>query len=120
MSKFEEATRNKVRFETNRGMITVEDLWDLPLTGTNGFNLDNVAKTLAKQLRELNEESFVTPSTKASSEIEDKLDIVKHIIEVKIDEAYTAKRKTEIKAKKQVLLNVLAQKENEVLYCNKS
>ena len=45
---FEQASRNKLRFDTNiKGVISTEDLWDLPLTSDTGrVNLDDIAKAL--------------------------------------------------------------------------
>ena len=43
---FKQATQNKYRFESTKGLLTVEDLWDLSLTA-----LDNVAVTLDEQIQ---------------------------------------------------------------------
>lgn len=44
---FEKASRMKLRFNTQRGVLSVEDLWDLPL-----IQLDNIAIALNKKLQE--------------------------------------------------------------------
>ena len=50
---FEKASRAKIRFETSKGSLTVEDLWDLPLTSNTGkADLDDIARGLHSQLKE--------------------------------------------------------------------
>lgn len=94
MNIFEQAARQKFRFPTAKGELTVEQLWELPLKSTGGPNLDDIALTLDRQLSaEGNRKSFVDSTVKADGTIQVKLDIVKHIIEVKIE-----KRDAEAKA----------------------
>ena len=63
---FEKAARLKLRFDTSKGLVTVEDLFDLPLTVRNGgASLDNIAKGIARLIRETETESFVLTTTKA-------------------------------------------------------
>jgi hypothetical protein len=90
---FDTVTRNKIRFNTNKGMVSVEDLWDMPLQAKNNFDLDTVAKAIAADIRKNDEDSFIATATKSSVADVLKLDVVKHIIAFKIDErAATAKR----------------------------
>ena len=56
---FEQATRNKLRFESTKGPLSVEQVWDAPLTSRNGFSLDDIAKQAKRELDALSEESFV-------------------------------------------------------------
>lgn len=84
---FLRATREKFRFESRAGSLTVEQVWDLPLSSKNGMDLDTVAKTVNAELRAASEESFVGPATTpARSALEAKLEVVKAIIAVKLDE----------------------------------
>jgi len=111
---FIKATRQKWRFQTTRGHISVEELWDLPLKSRINFDLDTVAKTINKQVKETEEESFITTTAK-DTEPKEKLELVKYVISVKLQEA---KDKQDAQAKaerKQQILKLLAEKEVEGL-----
>lgn len=113
---FEKASRLKLTFASSQGLLSVEDLWDLPLTSSKGrANLDDLARDLHKQLKNGEDVSFVNKETKSDPVIQLKFDIVKHVIEVKLAEneaAATARANAE---KKQQLLGLIASKENEAL-----
>jgi hypothetical protein len=119
MEMFAFATKKKIRFETSKGLLSVEDLWDLPLTSDNGRpNLDDIAKGIYKAMKEGEEVSFVksnAASNAAFNVLKTKFDIVKHIIDVKLAEAEAAKKAKEIKARNQRILGLIAQKEDEAL-----
>jgi hypothetical protein len=113
---FERATRIKLRFPTVQGYIDVEDVWDLPLTSTTGrANLDDLAKTINREIKEAAEESFVVEASKVSTELQLAFDVVMHIIQVRIAERDAEKIKAENKLKKQKILDVLARKQDEQL-----
>jgi len=113
---FEKATRQKLRFDSPKGQLTVEDLWDLPLTsGTGKANLDDVAKELFKQLKDGDDVSFVTPAQKSDATVQLKFDIVKHVIDVKVAERDVAATAAANKEKKQRILGIIAQKQTEAL-----
>ena len=111
---FEEATRNKYRFPSNVGMVSVEDLWDLPAP-----HLDVIFKKLNKQLKQSEEESLLITTSDADKETEDKIAIVKHIFLTKTFEANDRLQAKERKEKKQYLLSLLQQKQDET-YKSKS
>lgn len=116
MDMFEKADRLKLRFDTVKGALSVEDLWDLPLTsGAGKANLDDVAKGLFRQLKDEGDVSFVTPSVSKDKTIQMKFDIVKHIIDVRVAENATAEQARANREKKQLILSIIAQKENEQL-----
>ena len=75
---FEKASRIRLRFDTPQGSLTVEDLWQLPLTSRTGrANLDDIAKSLNRQLKETAEESFVVKNNKTNEAFLDRVYIVK-------------------------------------------
>jgi len=86
MNKFEQASRLKLRISTDHGAIATEDLWRLPLTSKTKINLDKIAKTLSKEVKEQDEESFVTIKSEANTETELKFEIVKYVIACKLAE----------------------------------
>lgn len=102
---FINATRNNYQFPF-RGMINVIDLWDLSL-----INLDSVFKTLNAEVKKSEEESLLNTKSKEDEEISNKIEIVKYIVGVKLDEkkkrenakknAEMRQRLLEIKAKRQ-------------------
>lgn len=106
---FEYATRNKVRFPF-KGMISVEDLWDLSLT-----NLDSIYKTLNKQVKQSEEESLLSTKASVDTELEVQIAIVKHIVSVKLVEKEAAEKASAKKAQKQKIMSIIATKENEAL-----
>ena len=111
---FTDATRLKLRFNTVVGVLSVEDLWDLPLESKNKVNLDSIAIALHRELKDTKEESFISKS-KANPILEMKLDIVKYIIGVKLQESEDrakAKVKSEQRAK---IADLIEEKQNESL-----
>ena len=106
---FEYASRNKVRFPF-KGMISVEDLWDLSLT-----NLDSIYKTLNKQVKQSEEESLLSTKASIDTELEVQIAIVKHIVSVKLAEKEAAEKATAKKAQKQKIMSIIATKQDEAL-----
>lgn len=115
---FEVVTRNKARFPSSKGMLTVEDLWDLPLTSTTGKpNLDEIARSLHRQINNSNEPTFVRADNapKVDPTLQAAFDVVLRIIEVKQADnakATEARKKAE---QKQQILEALAEAKNQSL-----
>ena len=106
---FEYASRNKVRFPF-KGMISVEDLWDLSL-----INLDSIYKTLNKQVKQSEEESLLSTKASVDTELEVQIAIVKHIVSVKLAEKEAAEKSSAKKAQKQKIMSIIATKQDEAL-----
>lgn len=114
MSIFEQASRLKLRFRTPVGLLTMEDLWDLPLTSERRANLNDIAIDLHNSL-EGSEISFVDDAKTPDPELQLSFDIVRHIIGVKKTENKAALEAREKSEKKQKMLGILARKEDAAL-----
>lgn len=116
MNIFEIATRQKLRFGSSQGQLTAEDLWDLPLKGRgNQLDLDTIAKAVHKAIKDEEEESFVSTRSAASTNLQVRMDIVKHIIDTKLEEADKREQAQKNKAKREKIKQILASKEDEEL-----
>ena len=106
---FEVATRSKMRFPY-KGMISVEDLWDLPLTA-----LDSVFKNLNKQVKEVKEESLLSTKSKEDETLSVQVEIVKYIVSVKLAEADSREKASEKKERNQKIMSIISSKKDEAL-----
>ena len=110
---FEQASRQKLRFDTLKGLLSVEDLWDLPLTGP--VSLDTIAIDLHRQTQADSNVSFVITDRKTDPSVQLRFEIVRHVIDVRLEEKKTADDAREASVKKQKLLAILARKEDAEL-----
>lgn len=106
---FEIATRTKMRFPY-KGLISVEDLWDLSVK-----ELDNIFKTLNAQVKKSQEDSLLTTKSKEDEVLVTQIEIVKYIVQTKLAEAEVIKQNRELKEKKQKIMEVMAAKQDEKL-----
>jgi hypothetical protein len=106
---FEKAVRLKLRF-THKGLCTVEDLWDIPLE-----SLDRIFKELNTNLKAQKEESLLATRSKEDEILDLKISIVKHIVEVRLSEQKARKDLAAKLAKKQNLLGIIAEKQDNAL-----
>ena len=109
MGLFEIATKKKYRF-SYKGLISVEDLWDL-----NVLALDQIYKALNKTLKDMGEESLLKTKSTEEKDVENMVEIVKHIVSVKEQEKIDRLTKKENDAKKQRIMSIIADKEDKAL-----
>lgn len=113
---FEAAARNGFRYISTKGELSTEQLWSLPLLAANQFDLNNVAIVINSALKAISEESFVSiKPTQGKADLETKLEIVKHIIATKQAEQAKARDAAERSAKREKLVQALANKEDQEL-----
>lgn len=109
---FDKATRLKLRFDSSKGQLSVEQLWDLSLTALN-----EIAKDLNREIKSKGEvEDFIASGQEQKDvKLELRFDVVKHIISVKLkerDDTQTAAQKRE---HNQAILELIKKKQQEEL-----
>lgn len=112
---FEQASRQAVRFDSPKGQLTTEDLWSLPLTSQTGkANLDDIARELYRQLT-TESVSFVNEPSAPNALLQLKLDIVKHIINVRKNEAEAERTRKANADRRQQILQIINERETDDL-----
>lgn len=110
------ASKQKLRFESNKGQLSVEDLWDLELVSNrpNQSTLDSIAIQLSKELESTKGvTSFVTTSpTKNNKQLQAKFDIVLYIIEQKKQDDIRNANIKLAKEKNKKILEIIQEKQD--------
>ena len=119
MSKniYKEALLNRVRFSTNVGLLTLEEVMDLPLTSKSGLSVDSLAVDLVNKLKNENKEivSLVNEDKEDIERYVDelKLEVLKDIIEYK-KALIEKKRKAQAEnSEKRRIMEALARKKED-------
>lgn len=107
---YKAAAMSKMRFQTPRGLLAVESLYDLPLP-----ELDEVAKDTNKKLKELSEDSFISPVKAAQTDLALRMEVLKDIITTRLELLEAKKKEKDSKARKQRILEIMAEKQDESL-----
>lgn len=114
---FEQANRNKLRFPSVVGNLTVEDLWDLPLESAKRESLKNLATKLQVQIdsQPATALDFFETTSTVDPKLQLQFDIIKHIVITKMDEnkaKSTAKAK---ESKRAHIESIIREKEDAAL-----
>lgn len=102
---FEKASRKKLRFNY-RGICTVEDLWDIPLT-----ELNSMYKDLNKRKKYQEEGSLLNIKSEEDEIVALQLEIIIHVVTVRLQEAQDKKERKDKALRKKKLLGILAEKQ---------
>jgi hypothetical protein len=107
---FEQAVRLKLRFNASKGLLTVEDLYDLSLQ-----DLDKLAKECNAALKAEAEESFIPNKAVKKKATQDglRLELLKVVINTKVEEAEARSLRAEKTRKLIALRELMAVKATE-------
>lgn len=105
---YKEASRLKLRFQTSKGLLAVEQLWDLSLT-----ELGNCIKSVKKVLKKNDDDelSFLEDNKVTDVENETRFAVLKDVYLTKKKESDDARNAAEIKAHNQKILGIIAEKQ---------
>lgn len=110
---YKQAAQLKLRFDTTKGLLSVEQLYDLSLN-----RLAFIIKTLKKQLKKNNDDelSFLDEeATPVDKEVELRFNIAKDIYLTKKEEREATKTAADKKAHNEKILELIKEKQEEGL-----
>lgn len=111
MENFKLASQQKLRVQTKRGFLSVEQLWDLPVD-----ELDELAVSMEVEHKQSGKKSFL----KEKSSLKDKttklrFDVVLEVLNTKVEESEAASEAREVKEHNEKILALIADKQDETL-----
>lgn len=107
---YKEASKQKLRFQTNKGTLSTEQLWDLSLT-----ELDDLAVNLEKDYKESGKKSFLIKKSSKDKTSKLRFDVVMDILTEKVEESELQKTAKSVKEHNEKILSLIADKQDENL-----
>lgn len=117
MEIFKKASKKKLRFNTNRGVLSVEQLWDLPKDEIRQLVIKS-REAVKKSSGEVNDSelSFLDAPVKVkATDDELRFEILKDIYITKRSSEEKAQKKAEAMANNKKILELIARKQDEAL-----
>ena len=108
MENFKQASKQKLRFQTTKGVLSVEQLWDLSLS-----DLDSLAVSLQEAYENSKGKSFLTKRTTKDATIKLQFDVVLDILQTKVEESELLREAKENKEHNEKILNLISEKKDE-------
>lgn len=109
MDIFKYAVKNKLRFNY-KGVCTVEDLYDIPLSG-----LDKMYGELKKQQKNFGEDSLLNKKSSEEKEIGIKIEIIESIVADRLADIDKAKKVQQTRERNRRIAQIIADKEDAAL-----
>jgi hypothetical protein len=109
MEKFEYAAKNRIRFQSKKGLINAEDCYQLTLK-----ELDEIGLKIQSQTKSSSISLLSKVSQKGDTRLKVSLEIIKHIIAIKETEIENREAEIENKIKLEKYIELLERKQDEV------
>lgn len=110
MENFKLASQQKLRFQTKKGLLSTEQLWDLSID-----DLDELAVALENEFKQTGKKSFVSKTSAKDKTAKLKFDVALEVLNSKMDEIQTATEAQEVKAHNEKIITLIAEKQDQSL-----
>lgn len=110
MDNFKLASQQKLRFQTTKGGLSTEQLWDLSIV-----DLDALAVSLESQYETSGKKSFVVKKSAKDKETKLKFDVALDILNTKVELLQAETEAQENKEHNKKILTIIADKKDESL-----
>lgn len=107
MDNFKEASKLKLKFQTNKGLLTTEQLWDLTVV-----ELDVLAVELDDKYKNSKSKSFIERRSSKNAGIKLQFDIVYEVLVTKQEEEAAATQAKEDKEHNKRIIELIAEKKD--------
>ncbi|HAS44175.1 MAG TPA: hypothetical protein DCS93_27095 [Microscillaceae bacterium] len=107
---YKEASKLKLRIQTTKGHLNVEQLWGLSLA-----ELDALAVSLEEAYKNSKSKSFLDKKSEKDKIVKLRFDIVLDVLNTKVEEKEAAKKEAEDKEHNQKILSIIKEKQDEDL-----
>jgi hypothetical protein len=107
---YKEASKLKLRFQTSKGNLSIEQLWDLNLN-----ELDSLAVSLEEAYKNSKGKSFLEKKTAKNKTIKLQFDIAFDILNTKVEEREALQKEDENKTHNQKIPSLIKEKQEDEL-----
>lgn len=110
MENFKQASKEKLRFVTNKGVLSTEQLWDLSLE-----ELDSLTVSLEALHKESGKKSFLVKTSVKDKTAKLKFDVALEVLTTKLEEENALAEAKETKMHNEKIIALIAEKQDETL-----
>jgi len=110
MENFKLASQQQLRFTTNKGQLSTEQLWDLSLD-----DLDGLAVSLEAEHKQSGKKSFLVKTSAKDKTAKLRFDVVLDVLNTKVEEMQAQQEAAEIKEHNKKIITLISEKQDESL-----
>jgi hypothetical protein len=107
---YKKASKQRLRVSTEKGPLSVEQLWDLPIV-----SLDKLAVSLEESYKKSGKKSFLEIESKKDKELKLKFEIVLDILQTKVENADKASKANQTRSENNKLNEIIQRKKDVAL-----